>query len=136
MRTPLFALLAAVISAVALLAACGGDDDGPSPTPNGATATPGQVIQITALNNTFSVSSITVAKGSQVIIDFASQDAAPHNFAVYTTSAALEEIYVGDTFTGPDKVQREEFDAPEDAGDYFFRCDVHPDTMTGEFIVQ
>ena len=28
------------------------------------------------------------------------------------------------------------FDAPERPGNYFFRCDVHPDTMTGTFRVQ
>jgi plastocyanin len=29
-----------------------------------------------------------------------------------------------------------EFDAPEEPGAYFFRCDVHPTAMTGTFRVE
>jgi plastocyanin len=42
---------------------------------------------------------------------------------------------VGDVITGPKKITYT-FDAPEKPGTYFFRCDIHPTTMTGQFIVE
>jgi len=41
------------------------------------------------------------------------------------------ELQVG---TGPRQVEYG-FVAPTAPGNYFFRCDVHPDQMTGTFVV-
>jgi hypothetical protein len=42
-------------------------------------------------------------------------------------------LFVGEVFSGPDVVT---YEVPAlDAGTYFFRCDVHPTTMTGTFLV-
>ncbi len=79
---------------------------------------------------------ITVKAGSQVTINFNNMDAGVlHNFALYTDQSALQVIFKGDQITGPSsKVYT--FTAPISPGTYFFRCDVHPQTMTGQFIVQ
>jgi plastocyanin len=58
----------------------------------------------------------------------------PHNFSVYTNSAATSPIFTGQIITGP-ATTTYTFNAPA-AGTYFFRCDVHPTVMTGQFIVQ
>lgn len=58
----------------------------------------------------------------------------PHNIAFYT-SPATTVIYKGKTTTGVATITYT-FDAPTTPGTYFFRCDVHPNTMTGEFIVR
>jgi plastocyanin len=58
----------------------------------------------------------------------------PHNFAVYTNSAATTTIFKGQVITGPGATTYT-FTAPDQAGTYFFRCDVHPAQMTGEFVV-
>jgi len=58
-----------------------------------------------------------------------------HNFAVYETpAAATAAIFSGEIITGGgDAVYR--FTAPVTPGTYFFRCDVHPDSMNGRFVV-
>ncbi len=58
----------------------------------------------------------------------------PHNFALYTDSKATTPIFVGNLVSGPVTVTYT-FTAPATPGHYFFRCDVHPETMTGTFIV-
>ena len=57
----------------------------------------------------------------------------PHNVAIYTDSSAAEVLFQGETFAGPDE-QTYQVD-PLQAGDFFFRCDVHPTQMTGTFVV-
>ena len=41
----------------------------------------------------------------------------------------------GDTITGP-ATTTYTFTAPDEAGTYYFRCDVHPEQMNGDFVVQ
>jgi len=62
-------------------------------------------------------------------------DAVAHNFALYTDSSATTKIFQGTIITGP-ATTTYTFSAPSTPGTYFFRCDVHPTTMTGSFIVQ
>jgi hypothetical protein len=59
----------------------------------------------------------------------------PHNFALYTDSSASTSIFVGQVINGPGTTVYQ-FTAPAKAGTYFFRCDLHPTIMTGQFIVQ
>lgn len=107
----------------------------PSSTPSGGNAK-SVTINLTAKNIAFDKNSITVPAGAHVTVNFDNQDSGiPHNFAAYTDSSASKSIYVGAVITGPKKVMYA-FDAPSQAGTYFFRCDVHPTTMTGQFIVQ
>jgi plastocyanin len=69
-------------------------------------------------------------------VNFDNQDSGiPHNFSVYTSSAATTSIFVGKIITGPSKTTYT-FTAPTTPGNYFFRCDVHPTVMTGTFVVQ
>jgi plastocyanin len=90
-------------------------------------------IDLTAQSFTFSQSTITVPAGAGVIINFNNKDSAPHNFAAYTDSKATTSIFVGKLITGPASITYD-FKAPAKAGDYFFRCDAHPQ-MTGKFVV-
>ncbi|HSJ53350.1 MAG TPA: PQQ-dependent sugar dehydrogenase, partial [Anaerolineae bacterium] len=111
----------------------------PGETPEAtATTAPGQAvtIQLSAENNAFSLDTITVPAGAHVVIEFTNLDTAPHNVAAYVTEAAEEEIFVGEVITGPDESITYEFDAPSEPGTYFFRCDVHPEIMVGDLIVE
>ncbi|KUK60344.1 MAG: Blue (Type 1) copper domain protein [Methanoculleus marisnigri] len=93
-------------------------------------------IDLAADNLAFNASTITVPAGAEVTINFDNQDVGIlHNFAVYTDSSAAEEIFVGETITGPAETTYT-FTAPEEPGTYFFRCDVHPQQMTGDFVVE
>lgn len=93
-------------------------------------------VDLTAENIAFDKSTITVPAGAQVTVNFTNKDnGIPHNFAVYTDSSASQNIFKGDTVTGPGTTTYT-FTAPTTPGTYFFRCDVHPQQMTGDFVVQ
>ena len=98
----------------------------------GGTAT----VSLSAQDIAFDMSTITVPAGADVTVNFDNEDnGIPHNFAVYTDSSASQSIFVGDTITGPDTTTYT-FTAPSDPGTYYFRCDVHPQQMNGDFVVQ
>jgi cytochrome c oxidase subunit 2 len=72
-------------------------------------------------------------------ITFENQEAVPHNVAFYETEAATpneailppEETPV---FPGPETVT---YQLPAlKAGEYFFRCDAHPQAMTGQLVIR
>ncbi len=94
------------------------------------------VIGLIAKNIAYNTSTITVPAGANVTVNFDNQDSGvPHNFAVYDTSAAKNLIFRGAIITGPKKIAYN-FTAPDKPGTYFFRCDVHPTIMKGQFIVK
>jgi len=110
----------------------------PTPTLNASPTVPtgASTIDLTAQNIAFDKNTITVAAGSQVTINFDNKDnGMPHNFAVYSDSSATQNIFRGDTITGPNTTVYK-FTAPIKPGSYFFRCDVHPTQMTGTLVVQ
>lgn len=104
----------------------------------GTTGTAGSnsaVVNIMAKNNAFNMSTITVPAGAQVTVNFDNQDSGvKHNVAFYTDSSASTTIYKGQVITGPNKTTYT-FTAPSTPGTHFFRCDIHPATMTGQFVV-
>ncbi|HXF50194.1 MAG TPA: cupredoxin domain-containing protein [Dehalococcoidia bacterium] len=115
---------------------------GATPAPAGPTPTPAaqvEEITIVAKNILFDLDEIRVKAGSQVKLTVDNQDGGvPHNWALYESESAATAgqapIVATPLETGPVK-QELVFDAP-DPGEYFFRCDVHPTTMTGTFIVE
>ena len=118
-------LLVIVLATVLLLplAACS-----PSSSPDADVT-----INLTASETAFDKSSITVSAGATVAIVFDNKDTILHNFALYETSAAANSIFVGELISK--KKITYTFTAPTTPGTYFFRCDVHPLLMTGDFIV-
>jgi plastocyanin len=119
-----------------MLAACGGSNS-PAPTPFLPAGLPspthgGQVIYIAAEGNVFDRDELSAESNEDISLIFVNNDATPHNVAIYNNENAEEEVFVGETFTGPGEVRDYFFTTPEE-GTYFFRCDVHPTTMTGEF---
>ena len=103
---------------------------------------PGQnvVVYLKAQNLVFNLSTITVPAGANVFVHFINYDnGIAHNFAVYTNSAATNQIFVGDIILGDSSgsaIKTYTFTAPLTPGIYYFRCDVHPNTMNGDFVVQ
>jgi plastocyanin len=103
---------------------------GAPPTPS----VPG-AIQLRAFNLAFDKTSLTATANQPVTIQFDNADSGVlHNFALYNNASASQKIFAGELATGP-KVVDYKFTAPA-AGTYFFRCDVHPDTMKGSFAVR
>jgi len=108
-------------------------ENGGTPPP---TAVPGATqIELAAENVLFDKSALSATAGQPVSITFNNKDAGVlHNFSLYADRAYTQPIFQGDLTTGP-VITTYTFDAPSTAGAYPFRCDVHPDTMTGQFTV-
>jgi plastocyanin len=95
----------------------------------------GVTVDLAVRNIRFNKSTITVPAGAHVTMNFDNQESVPHNFALYDNSQAENVIFKGEVITGPRMIVYT-FDAPEEPGTYFFRCDIHPRGMTGQFIVE
>lgn len=119
---------------------CGQTARPPAPAGDPALIEPfdGQTVEISAFGIAFDTDTITIEADGQVRIRFENRDeGVDHNIAVYSGSADLTEVSAGSVgliFAGPD-ADDTVFDIPA-AGEYFFRCDVHPTQMTGTFTVQ
>lgn len=115
----------------------------PTPAPQAQNNTPPPpaaagttVLSVVAQNVQFTTRSLTAAAGQPVQLTFDNKDAGVlHDVAFYTNSSATTLIYKTEITTGP-VVKTFNFTAPAAPGNYFFRCDVHPDTMTGSFVVR
>jgi plastocyanin len=104
----------------------------------GGTVVAGQPVAVTvvAKDIQFQPRAIKAGVGVEVTVTLDNQDAGVlHNISFYTTPQASEVIFEGELFPGV-ATKEEVFTAPASAGNYFFRCDVHPDQMTGTFIVE
>jgi plastocyanin len=121
-----------VMLAIVIVPACAADSmSGVSTNTTSNSVT----VDITAKGFAFNTSTITVPAGANVTINFNNMDAGiPHNVAVYENKDANKAIYIGAVITGP-KTVTYNFMAPTTPGTYFFRCDIHPTTMFGDFIV-
>ena len=92
-------------------------------------------VDLLAKDMSFDRDNITVIAGAQVNINLYNLDrGVPHNFAVYANPSADTVIFQGQVVIGPGMITYT-FNAPADPAIYFFRCDVHPKVMTGQFIV-
>jgi plastocyanin len=146
-RKSILAIGILLLAIIATLALAGCSSSASSTTSNAPTSsqptttsstTPGGpvTINLTAQNIAFDTNTITVAAGANVTINFNNKDSGvPHNFSLYTDSSASTTLYKGQVINGPGTIAYT-FTAPTKAGTYFFRCDIHPTTMTGSFIVQ
>ncbi|MFY9588628.1 MAG: cupredoxin domain-containing protein [Actinomycetota bacterium] len=94
----------------------------------------GTVVRIEAQNSLFATKTVTAAAGQAFSIRFRNADAGVlHNVSIYTNAAATDDVFKGKIFAGP---ATEVYKITSlDAGSYFFRCDVHPTTMTGTLSV-
>ncbi len=106
----------------------------PTEAPAGECSPDGSSFQVMAMNSVFDVDCLAAPAGKRFTIAFDNMDAGiPHNVAIYTDESATTPLFVGDIIDGPDTVT---YRVPAlDAGTHFFRCDVHPTTMTGTFVV-
>ncbi len=127
LRPALFVLVC--LGLLASGAACsGGSSPGPEPTPS-------DTLTITARALRFDAKRLVAVANAQVTVHMENRESGvPHNFAVYANRSAKDKIFVGEIFAGND-AKDFSFKTPA-AGDYFFRCDVHPDTMTGTFAIR
>jgi plastocyanin len=92
-------------------------------------------VNLSVENEAFDKNTITAPAGAEVIVIFNNKDSGVHhNLTVALTQAVRKSIYNGNIITGPMTINCQ-FLAPSTPGTYFFRCDVHPSSETGDFIV-
>ena len=125
-----------VFAAFALLAACStpadSGGDGSDNAGGGTVAVVDGVVELTAADLLFNASVIEAPAGEPFTIRFTNNDSAPHNVAVYSEEGGAEiansdPINQGETL---------EVEVPaQEAGEYFFVCDIHPD-MNGTVVVE
>jgi plastocyanin len=98
----------------------------------------GAVLTISARNLQFDKSTLTAAPNTRITVQFTNNDAGIlHNIGFYRNRQATQRLTsdsVGELFAGV--ATRELSFTTPGAGSYFFRCDVHPDTMIGTFTVR
>lgn len=96
---------------------------------------PSVTLNISAVNIAFDTDRLEAPADQPFIISFENQENQPHNVSIYTDDSATEPLFVGEIFSGPDRTVDYEI-PPLPAGEYFFRCDVHPVQMTGTLVVE
>jgi plastocyanin len=111
----------------------GGTPTGPAPCqPEGTelaiTAPPG------AVTGGFDTDCLAVEAEMDFTVDFSNQDSTTHNFSIYPDDSASESLFEGDIIEAGASTTYEP-DPITETGNLFFRCDLHPDTMTGTFVV-
>ena len=135
-------MLPMLIVSLLLALSCSDDDnggegggDGPNQTGSAGNGNANGELAIVAEDNLFNKEELTAPANTEVSLEFDNQDAGVlHNVSVYRSSDAQEVIFRGELFPGVE-TRTYNFETPE-SGEYFFRCDVHPDTMTGTFIAR
>jgi plastocyanin len=94
---------------------------------------------IVAVNNAFETEELSAEAGGTVSGTLENQDSVEHNIAFYEseedTSDPASAFFTSETAGGGESVDFE-FTAPDQPGDYPFRCDFHPTTMTGTLTVE
>src|SRR5688572_6040606 len=129
------ALIGKGIAALLISAAvaCGsGDDDAGSIAfdggQGGADQAPSAQLQISADRERFDKDVLVATPNAPISLAFANMDTGVlHNVSIFRDSSATQPLYIGELFVG-DETRTYRFQSLE-PGTYYFRCDVHPDTM-------
>jgi plastocyanin len=91
-----------------------------------------QTLEISAEGLAFSTD-VLMAEPGEVEVEFTNNAGFPHNFSVYHDEAYTDSLAAGEIISeGTDVVELGELAA----GEYYFRCDVHPAQMQGELTVE
>ncbi|MCK9519703.1 MAG: cupredoxin domain-containing protein, partial [Dehalococcoidia bacterium] len=123
------------------LAAVGGEETviaGPGGNGGGGPAAP-DPYTIEALDGPFRFSTgrLVAPPDTEVTFTLVNNGQAKHNISFYTSDPAAggELIHQGTIIDGGGTTSAETFTTPG-VGEYFFHCDLHPDTMKGVFAVE
>jgi plastocyanin len=85
----------------------------------------------------YNPSTLDVAAGATVTVNYANNSNLPHNIHFFNGSDNSAPSLGASTIgTGPSNAQTVTFTAPTTPGDYFFWCDVHQSAMKGTLHVQ
>jgi len=111
----------------------------PSVPPPAASCSPsGAALTVSAQNIAFNTNCLAAPANTAFTLQFTNNDSGtPHNVEIFTNSSATTRLGGAtgptDILVGPGSVTYKVDALP--AGSYFFRCDIHPQQMTGTFVV-
>jgi plastocyanin len=93
-------------------------------------------LEIEAEGVEFSTSCLAAPAATPFTIEFSNRsEGVKHNIEIVTTgSGPVQTLFEGEIFAGVDTV-RYEVD-PIEAGIFKFKCEVHPQQMSGQFVVE
>lgn len=109
------------------------EEETPEETPAEGEETPedeggsGEQLEITATDNEYSTQELTAAAG-EISVELTNDGDTLHNFAIPDEDVAAELISGGESTTVTFTI--------EEAGEYDYRCDVHPEEMQGTLVVE
>jgi plastocyanin len=105
---------------------------GMAPAAGGEARAGGQEVELAASELAFDAERLTAPADEGFALRFANDSSVPHNVSIYGSDG--EALFTGDVFTGPRTM---EYAIPAlGAGRYEFRCDVHPEEMTGTLVAR
>lgn len=125
--------LAFLVTLLMVLTGCGGGNQKKPEAPKAACSPSGTSLAIIAKATSFAKECLAAPAGKAFTIELDNQDADTHNVAIYRNKQAQDKLFGGEIFAGPKKMTYNVNALA--AGTYFFRCDVHPEQMTGTFVV-
>ena len=121
----------------------GGASPGETPPPGGGGAcTPaGATLSVAAPSGAsgtgFDTTCLAAPADEPFTVEFTNEDSVVHDWALYRDESAQEHLGGGTVNEPVAGGQSQTYDIdPLEAGEYFYRCDFHPTTMTGTFVVE
>ena len=107
----------------------------PAASAAGSCAPNGTQLQISAFDSKFDKDCLAAPANTAFTIDFKNLDRGiPHNVAIYQSDTDDKPMFKGELIEGPKETTYSVNALP--AGNWVFRCDPHPDTMHGTFIIK
>ncbi|HVW33001.1 MAG TPA: cupredoxin domain-containing protein [Acidimicrobiia bacterium] len=126
---------AVVLPAVATMSglALGGGGASGAPRPKPTCRPDGPALSVAAEHDAFDKDCLAAPAGTAFQIAFDNEDSDIHNVAIYDKDHGDKALFKGEVIYGPKRIT---YSVPALAeGTYEFRCDPHPDSMIGTFVV-
>jgi len=99
-----------------------------------AAAAGGVTGTITAANVAFDTDGLTLPADEETTLTLVNDDSVAHNLSIYMNENAEESLFQGQNVNGGAQT---DYEIPAlEAGEYFFRCDLHPTAMVGTATVE
>ena len=133
-RSPALALLYLLIPIMAIAFLLANNDSTPAAAEGEGGGDAAAGITLTAAAVQFDTDQLSWPADEETTVAFHNEDSVPHNFSIYTDESAEEDLFVGQEIgAGASADYSVE---PLEAGEYFFRCDLHPTSMTGTVTIE
>jgi plastocyanin len=94
------------------------------------------VISVVAADFSFDPIELEATEGDPITVAVTNAGTQPHTLTVYSDEQFTEAVEGADTGNISGGGTGEFTTTFDEAGKYFFRCDIHPNQMEGELIVQ